>query len=114
MFIGTCSVSTELDVAQCSVSSIQGGGVWVPSAGRGKLEVKEMSFPTAELAKEVRSPKIDAGHGVMCHHWQEAAANARKPTLRRFLTAAIIDEKPLANNACGHLQFVAVCCHFKG
>ena len=86
----------------------------MPCAGRGMLEVKKMCFATAELANKVRPPKIDAGHAVMRHHWQEAAANDRKPALRRVLKAAIIDKKHLASNACGHLQFVAVCCHFKG
>ena len=62
--LGIYSVSLELVVAQCSVGSIQGGGIWVPCAGRGMLEVEKVSFATAELANEVRAPKIHAGHAV--------------------------------------------------
>lgn len=36
----------------------------MPCAGRGMLEVEKVSFATAELANEVRAPKIYAGHAV--------------------------------------------------
>ena len=85
----------------------------MPCAGRGLLEMKKVAFATAELADEVRPPKIDAGRAVMHHQWQEAAADDPEPLLRPVAKAATIDDKHIVTNAHGHLQCVAVRCHFK-
>ena len=83
----------------------------MPCAGRRMLELKKVGFATAELANEARPPKIDAGHAFTCLHRQGAAPNDQHH-LRPFLKAAIVDDKPLVINGHGHLQSVAVRCHF--